>query len=253
MEKENTVKLNLGCGEDVRPGYVNADIRRIDGVAVVCDMKALPFRDGSLEEITARDVIEHVSWRKVPGMVREWRRALRPFGRLILQTPDLEGLLRLYREQCEGWRREDGDDKGVDPIVERLYGGQDYEGNFHHVAFDKYTLQALLERESFRVIEVTPMGRDVSNLCATAVKVEEADTREDGLAGETSSEEVQSIRVTWEAHSFGAAPVTVQARNAVLGLDDLGVKVKPKPVWGDCPMEFETPDAQQGEGGRNHA
>lgn len=55
-------KLNLGCGGDYRPGYVNVDNNgryRLD-VRHDLDVYPYPFEDGRFREIVASHVIEHL-------------------------------------------------------------------------------------------------------------------------------------------------------------------------------------------------
>ena len=77
--------LNVGCGHDVRPGFVNQDISELPGVDVVCELGVdkLPFEDGAFDVILARDVLEHVD--VVPAL-RELHRVLAPGGRLVVST-----------------------------------------------------------------------------------------------------------------------------------------------------------------------
>ena len=164
------MKLNLGCGDEIRENFLNVDMRKHCGVDVVCDMRSLPFRDGSAEEILASDVLEHIPWREVRAVLREWRRVLKNGGRLEIRTPNLEGLMLLYRNRTVGWRREDGEEKGIDPIVERLYGAQDHEGNYHYVIFDPHSLEILLKEEKYYVHLIVPDGEDISNLRGIALK-----------------------------------------------------------------------------------
>ena len=164
------MKLNVGCGNDLRPGYLNIDKKRFEGVDVLGDVSRLPLSDGSVEEIYASDVIEHFPWRTVKEVVLEWRRVLKRGGRLFIRTPNLEGLIELYQNRRQGWAREEGREKGIDPIVERLYGGQDFEGNFHYVIFDRYALEEFLRDIGFAVIEIVPDGEDISNLTVVARK-----------------------------------------------------------------------------------
>jgi predicted SAM-dependent methyltransferase len=77
--------LNVGCGHDVRAGYVNQDVADLPGVDVVCELgeEKLPFEDGSFDVILARDVLEHVDL--IPAL-RELHRVLAPGGRLVIST-----------------------------------------------------------------------------------------------------------------------------------------------------------------------
>ena len=79
-------KLNLGCGTDIRPDYVNLDVAPLEGVDVVHDLDVLPlpFEDGSFSEILCLDVLEHVDY---PPLLKECLRLLRPGGRLVLEGP----------------------------------------------------------------------------------------------------------------------------------------------------------------------
>lgn len=87
------LRLNLGCGDKILPGYVNVDIapsRAGQRPDVLCDLHHLePFGDDSADEIMAIHVVEHF-WRwEVADVLREWVRVLRPGGRMILECPNL--------------------------------------------------------------------------------------------------------------------------------------------------------------------
>lgn len=79
-------RLNVGCGDDVRPGYVNLDVVPLPGVDVVHDLAELPlpFDDSRFEEIVCQDVLEHV---EVVPVLRELHRVLRAGARLRIRSP----------------------------------------------------------------------------------------------------------------------------------------------------------------------
>ena len=79
-------KLNLGCGTDIRPGYVNLHAAELPGVDVAHNIEKLPlpFRGGEFDEILALDVLEHVDY---PRILKDLHRILAPGGRLIVRVP----------------------------------------------------------------------------------------------------------------------------------------------------------------------
>lgn len=79
------MKLNLGCGKDIMPGYVNIDRKPYPGVTVMDITKPLPFPDDSVDHILAHDVLEHIlHWEDV---VAECLRVLRFGGVLEVHVP----------------------------------------------------------------------------------------------------------------------------------------------------------------------
>ncbi len=78
--------LNLGCGTDIRAGWVNLDVAPLAGVDVVHDLNQLPlpFADGEVEHVCAKDVLEHVHYVDV---LRDLCRILRSGGTLAIQVP----------------------------------------------------------------------------------------------------------------------------------------------------------------------
>lgn len=87
------IRLNLGCGDKILPGYVNVDIaasRAGHSPDVVCDLRNLePFTSDSVDEVLAVHVVEHF-WRwEVVEILKEWLRVLKPGTRMILECPNL--------------------------------------------------------------------------------------------------------------------------------------------------------------------
>ena len=81
-------QLNLGCGRDIRPGYVNLDLAKIPGLDVVADLeRPLPFRDDTFDEVFSSHVLEHV--RGLIPLLGELARICRAGAVLRIEVPHL--------------------------------------------------------------------------------------------------------------------------------------------------------------------
>jgi SAM-dependent methyltransferase len=85
------VKINLGCGSKVRPGFVGVDRYACAAAQVICDLdRSLPFRDSSIEQAHLDNVIEHVA--DIALLMRELVRVSKPGGALTIITPHFSSL-----------------------------------------------------------------------------------------------------------------------------------------------------------------
>jgi len=97
--KHKLVKLNLGCGEDIKSGYINCDLYPKRPEVRMCDTRFLPFGDNTVDEILASHLIEHFPFMNVGSVLKEWYRVLRPNGKLVLETPDAYNTYKLFLER----------------------------------------------------------------------------------------------------------------------------------------------------------
>jgi ubiquinone/menaquinone biosynthesis C-methylase UbiE len=79
-------KLNLGCGYDIRNGYINLDRFDFPGVDIVYDLEKLPlpFDDEEVVEIICRDILEHLEYIQI---MKEFYRILAFGGKLKIRVP----------------------------------------------------------------------------------------------------------------------------------------------------------------------
>lgn len=79
-------RLNIGCGNDIREGYVNLDKVPLEGVDVVWNVeKGLPFEDELFDEVLCKDILEHVD--DYVLLLREIHRVLKVGGRAVIEVP----------------------------------------------------------------------------------------------------------------------------------------------------------------------
>lgn len=101
-------KLNLGCGSDLLSGYLNIDLHRPEksrsGISVdefefyLGDVSDLSFiADESCEEIRAKDILDHIIYKNLAVVIKEWIKKLKQGGiLLLLDVPDFQYIFNQY-------------------------------------------------------------------------------------------------------------------------------------------------------------
>lgn len=81
------IKLNLGCANDVKEGYVNIDLFHTNPKVEILDVRNISkFKDQEVVEIFASDVIEHLGFQDAVRAVAHWVNILARGGRMLIQT-----------------------------------------------------------------------------------------------------------------------------------------------------------------------
>jgi predicted SAM-dependent methyltransferase len=93
------VKVNLGCSTKLLQGYLNVDtwvpLPQLNGDLADCEFKRVdlrrmwPWKDESVEELRAYDIIEHLP-DKIHTMNEAWR-VLKPGGMFDIIVPTTDG------------------------------------------------------------------------------------------------------------------------------------------------------------------
>ena len=90
QKRKAVVKLNLGCGRDIREGWINLDAVALAGVDVTADLDncaavPLPFPDNHVDEFLLSHLLEHISF-PLPLMQELWRVA-KPDAVMTIRVP----------------------------------------------------------------------------------------------------------------------------------------------------------------------
>ena len=136
------MKLHLGCGTKHLKGYINVDIRYLPGVDEVNNIRFLRnYKSDSVDEIYACHVLEHFGRWEYKEVLKRWFEILKPGGKLRLAVPNFSSICKYYTET--------GDLKS---LIGLLYGGQDYDENYHYITFDPSSIYDDLKDIGFNEI-----------------------------------------------------------------------------------------------------
>lgn len=151
------MKLNLGCGGDVREGWTNIDLFVAAPGVTELDVCSLPFPEGSAEYVLAQDVLEHIPHRRVKAVFASWSRLLAPQGKLEVRCPDSEAQCRALLDGT--WNS--------DLFSYMMFGAQDREGNEHRCGWTQRDLSLLYAQNGLRVLECNSIGTARSSLATS--------------------------------------------------------------------------------------
>lgn len=137
------MKLHIGCGQKYLPGYKHLDAMEYDHIDYVTKADNLSLIETeSVDEIYACHILEHFKRNEVVDVLKEWNRVLKKTGILRLAVPDFEQIVKEYNDS--------GD---LSRLMGLLYGGQNYDYNFHYQTYDFTRLKNLLLEAGFRDVQ----------------------------------------------------------------------------------------------------
>lgn len=151
-------RVNVACGPQVLPGFVNLDLHPATPEVMAWDSRrGLPLADGSARGIRVEQFVEHLEPREeLPVFLRDCHRVLRTGGVLRIIVPDAERYLHAYcRGDLAGFR-----ELAVpDPFPEDLPTRMDvinhvfHQWHEHRWAYDFETLAHRVGHAGFTTIE----------------------------------------------------------------------------------------------------
>jgi predicted SAM-dependent methyltransferase len=92
-------KLQIGAGENNKPGWLNSDIEPLNGQIYLDATERFPIPDSSINYVYSEHVIEHISYEQGLSMLKESYRILAPGGKVRVATPNLNKFLSLFNEE----------------------------------------------------------------------------------------------------------------------------------------------------------
>ena len=130
------MRINIGCGPDPLPGYVNIDL--FEPADQVGDFRQMSFQNA--DHIEMSHVLEHLSWREVSTALRIVISWLRPAGTIRIEVPDMTELCRMGT--------------GVVTWELGLFGAQIHDGEYHKGGFSVESLTNHVARAGFQITGV---------------------------------------------------------------------------------------------------
>lgn len=174
--KSDTMRLNLGCGSDLRPDYINVDKFPADPSVVQANFPILPFGDASASEVLLSHVLEHFGFAEARTLCNEIYRVLTPGGRATIEVPDIEWCMQQFLQAPEL-------DSYTDPcfdystthrwglFAQSIWGDQHNDGLFHKWGYTRTRLSALLSSVGFASVKIDVVfSHGVQCLSALATK-----------------------------------------------------------------------------------
>lgn len=191
MKEENIntdiIKLNIGCGGRPLPEYINIDSDDLETLKLRYpqqhfpddleiynyDIFNLPFPDGSVAEVRADSLIEHLSFIEEPKFFYEVKRVLRPGGIFQFSTTNFEEIVKLWLAAEDDWKDfYRNDDEAIAQqhwfgqysystknrwgyLCAMIFGSQNGEGQFHKNCYTVPKIKAILKRLDFKELEIS--------------------------------------------------------------------------------------------------
>jgi predicted SAM-dependent methyltransferase len=145
------MKINLGCGMNKLPGFVNIDANPSFAPDRIEDVRNIVFAPNSIDEVAFSHVLEHLPksfYEEILKRIYSW---LKPGAKLYISVPDLPKV-------CEAYLRT------KDPfLLFWIYGSGEEDRMSHCWGFDTNSLHTLLTQIGFAYTEDFPgLGGDSS-------------------------------------------------------------------------------------------
>jgi GT2 family glycosyltransferase/ADP-heptose:LPS heptosyltransferase/predicted SAM-dependent methyltransferase len=166
-------RCEIGSGMNPQPGYLHLDVMaHAPSLDILHDVsRPFPLLEGTVAEILANHVVEHVSWRDLPKLVADLHRVMVPGGRVFIRTPNLRFIAERFLSGELTPEHPDDEQAMRDSYGRlspglwaniKLFSGQDYASNYHFNCMDPQDLADLFTRCGFSSVRLDRFGREFS-------------------------------------------------------------------------------------------
>jgi len=156
--KENFLKIHLGCGSIHFPRYINIDYKKTKATDYVCDCIRLPFQNDSVELIETYHMVEHLLKNDFLKALQNWWKKLIPGGKIIIECPNFDKTIKEYLD-------------GNESRINNVYGLQRYDKDVHLYGYNFSRMKKILEECGYENIkEMDP--QDYHRLDEPCMRVE---------------------------------------------------------------------------------
>ncbi len=146
-------KLEIGCGERPIPGYLHQDITSIEGVELdfTCNPWEISLKEGSLSEVIALGVMEHLRYEDFKKTVKHMYKLLKKGGAFLFDVPDM----RVWSEYLYNVTHGMPEKNPFSPhhIWATIYGWRRWLGDEHKSGWTKEDVIKILKEIGFNNIE----------------------------------------------------------------------------------------------------
>lgn len=87
MKEKN---IYMGCGPDIREGFLHCDIRKFDHIDIVCKAWELSSHIDEVNHIYSRHMLEHLTDNESKLTLQDWFNSLKIGGSVRIIVPDMD-------------------------------------------------------------------------------------------------------------------------------------------------------------------
>jgi len=176
LKGARNLKLHLGCGQLIKPGWINIDLVEEepgsnlngDTAFIRHDLRlGLPLADSSASIIYSSHFFEHLEYRHSLSLLADCYRVLQPEGVFRISLPDFKSSFRAYLSADSSHfdlldLREllPEVEPGTETLVDHLNFGV-YQHGDHKCIYDEEKIMTVLRRLGYRSVVQSPFKPEI--------------------------------------------------------------------------------------------